>query len=70
MNYSSTQASNIVSIVGVLTFILPKLGIVNINNEELNQFVSALIVLGGVVWNWIHRYNQGDLTFGGFRKYH
>lgn len=67
MNYSTTQASNIVSIVGVLTFILPKFGI-SVSSEDLTQVVGALIVLGGIVWNWIHRYNEGDITLGGFRK--
>lgn len=66
-NYSSTQASNLVSIVGFLAIILNHFKI-NITSEELQAAIGAGMILGGIVWNWINRYRSGDLTLLGIRK--
>ena len=66
-NFSQTQASNIASLVGFFVIILNYFKI-NITSEELQSFIGAGLVLGGLVWNWINRYKKGDLTLGGFRK--
>lgn len=67
MNYSTTQASNLVSFIGLLGVILSHFHI-NITNEELQTVVSSVIILGGILLNWFHRYQKGDLTVGGTRK--
>jgi len=68
MEYSTTQSTNIASIIGVVVLILNHYKI-NIGSEELTAFVGAAFAIGGVVMNWIHRYKKGDLTLGGFKKY-
>ena len=67
MNYSTTQASNLTSIVGVLVFILPRLGI-DVGTDELTQLVGAVLTIAGLLWSWYHRYSKGDVTIAGFRK--
>lgn len=65
--YSQTQASNLASIVGLLGITLTYFKI-NITAEEIQTFVSAIFLLGGLVWSWYHRWQKGDLTLAGFRK--
>lgn len=66
MNYSQTQASNLVTLVGLIGFLLTYFHI-NITTEEVQAFLTALIALGGIVWNWYHRYQKGDLKLSGVR---
>lgn len=66
-NFSTTQASNVATLVGFIGLILNHFG-VNIANDELMLLVSSAMTFGGIVLNWIHRYKKGDLTLGGFRK--
>lgn len=65
--YSTTQATNITSIVGILMFILPRFGI-DIGSEELTQFIGGGVTLIGIAWGWYHRYSKGDVSVLGFRK--
>lgn len=65
--YSTTQASNITALVGVIILILNHFKI-NIASEELESVIGAGITVVGIVWNWIHRYQNGDITLSGFRK--
>jgi hypothetical protein len=67
-NFSTTQATNIASIVGMLVLILNHFNI-NIASEELTNIIGAGVTIFGIVSNWIHRYQKGDLTLGGIRKY-
>ncbi len=67
MDYSQTQASNIATIVGVLVFVLHYFNL-NIGNDEVSLLVSGLFTVGGIIWNWYHRYSKGDITLAGFRK--
>lgn len=66
-NYSTTQTSNIASIIGVVVLVLNHFKI-DIGSEDLTIVIGGILSVGGVVMNWIHRYQKGDLTFGGFRK--
>lgn len=67
MEYSTTQTTNLTAIVGVLVLILNHFNI-NIGSEELMALIGAILSVGGIVMNWIHRYKKGDLTLGGFKK--
>lgn len=67
MQYSTTQTTNITSIIGVIVLILNHFNI-NIASDELTAFVGAGMAVIGIVTNWIHRYQKGDLTLGGFKK--
>ena len=66
--YSTTQSTNLTAIVGVLVLVLNQFKI-NIGSEELTLVIGAALSIGGVLMNWYHRYQKGDLTLGGFRKY-
>lgn len=68
MNYSTTQTTNIAAIAGVIVLLLNRFGI-NIGAEEITLVIGAVLAIGGVATNWYHRYQKGDLTLGGFRKY-
>lgn len=67
MNFSTTQATNLATIVGVIGFVLNHFH-VNIGSDELTQVISAGLVLGGALVGWYHRWQKGDLTVAGFRK--
>jgi hypothetical protein len=66
-NYSTTQSTNITAIVGVIVLILNHFK-VNIAADEIMAIIGGILAVGGVVLNWVHRYQKGDLTLGGFRK--
>lgn len=66
-NFSTTQTTNLASIVGVLILILNHFH-VNIANDELTTVIGGCVAVGGVLANWYHRYQQGDLTAAGFRR--
>jgi len=68
MNYSTTQATNIASIVGVIMLVLNHYNI-NITGEELTAIIGGILSVGGVLMNWYNRFQKGDLTPLGFRKY-
>lgn len=65
--YSTTQATNLASIVGVIVLVLNHFNI-DIGTEELSTLAGAGLAIFGVISNWIHRYKKGDITVGGFRK--
>lgn len=65
--YSTTQSTNIASIVGVLVLVLNHFK-VNIGSEELTALIGGVLAVGGVIANWWHRYQKGDLTVSGFRR--
>lgn len=68
MEYSTTQSTNIASIVGVIVLILNHFKI-NIGSEEITAVIGGTLAVVGVLMNWYHRYSKGDLTLGGFKKY-
>ncbi len=67
MNYSTTQTTNLASIIGVVVLILNHFNI-NIGSDEISALLGGIIAVVGVISNWIHRYKKGDLTFAGIRK--
>lgn len=66
-NYSLTQSSNITSIIGIIILVLNHFHI-NIASDELTAFIGGAVAVAGVVVNWVHRYQKGDLKFSGVRK--
>lgn len=70
MNYSTEQAANIAVALG---FIL-KLFKIEIATQEISDFVSAVLVLGGLGWSWYKRWKNGKegklapVNVLGFRK--
>lgn len=64
--YSTTQTTNIASIVGIVALLLNHFN-VNIGSDELTLVIGSALAIGGVISNWYHRYQQGDLTFTGKR---
>jgi len=66
-NYSTTQATNVTAIVGIVMFVLPYFG-VEISSEEVTQFVGAVFVIVGTISNFVHRYKKNDVNLAGFRK--
>ena len=67
MNYSTTQATNIAGLVGVIVLILQHFKI-NIGSDDLSTLIGAALTIGAIIRSWIQRHKQGDLTLGGFRK--
>lgn len=66
--FSTTQATNLTAIVGVLVMILNHFKI-NIGSDDIMAFVGSVMTIGGIFANYFHRYQKGDLTLGGFRKF-
>ena len=65
-NYSTTQTSNLIALAGFLMIVANHFKL-NITTEEIQAVLGAGLILGGVIWNWINRYKQGDLTLTGKR---
>lgn len=66
-SYSTTQATNLVAIAGVIGLILNHFHI-NIGNDEIMALLSGVVAVVGILANWIHRYKKGDITVGGMKK--
>lgn len=66
-SFSTTQATNLTALVGVIVMILNHFNI-NIGSEELMAVIGAGMTIFGIVMNWYHRFSKGDLTLGGFRR--
>ncbi len=67
MSYSTTQTTNLTSIAGIIVLILNHFHI-NIGSDEIMTVLGGALAIGGVVMNWYHRYQAGDLHITGFRK--
>lgn len=65
--YSTTQASNIASIAGVIVLVANHFKL-NLNVTDVVTLLGAVVAVVGIVTNYIHRYQKGDLTVTGFRK--
>ena len=66
-NFSTTQANNIAMFCGIVAMILAKFKI-NIGSEDLQMTVGLVVALVANVMQYVHRYQKGDLTLGGWRK--
>lgn len=67
MQISTTQQTNYVSIVGVIVLILNHFHI-NIGNDEIMTLIGGVLSVYGILANWYHRYQKGDLTLMGSYK--
>lgn len=66
-NFSTTQATNITALCGMVVMILHYFKI-NVVQGDLEGIIGAGITIYGIIANYVHRYKEGDLTLGGFRK--
>lgn len=64
---STTQTTNYTAAIGLLVLLLNHFH-VNIGSDEISQVIGGLVTAGGIIWNWYHRYQKGDLTVAGVRK--
>lgn len=67
MNVSTTQVTNYATIIGVVVMILNHYHI-NIASDEIDTLVAGILAVGGVLMNFWHRYQRGDLKLSGARK--
>lgn len=67
MNISTTQTTNYVAFAGVIVMILAHFHI-NIGSDEITAVLGAIVTLFGILLNWCHRYQKGDLKASGIRK--
>jgi len=67
MEISTTQTTNYTAIVGVIVLILNHFKI-NIGSDEIMTLIGGAMAIGGVLTNFWHRYQKGDITFAGVRK--
>lgn len=65
---STTQSTNYVSLVGVAVLILNHFKI-NIGSDELMTLIGAVLSAGGIIVNFYHRFQRGDLFMSGVRKF-
>lgn len=66
-NFSTTQASNITAIVGLLVLILGHFHII-VDSEQITLLIGSIITAIGIIVNFIHRYQKGGVTAIGARK--
>lgn len=64
---STTQQTNYTAIVGVIVLILNHFKI-NIGSDEIMTLIGGVLAVGGIITNWYHRYQKGDITFSGAYK--
>lgn len=67
MNYSTTQSTNLVALVGVIVMVLNHYNI-NIASEEVTAVLGAGITIFGILANWYHRFSKGGITALGSRR--
>lgn len=71
MNYSTTQATNLVSFGAVVTIIIRIFSthsIADVTDAEWQMLGAAAVIALTNIISWIDRYKKGDLTVAGFRK--
>lgn len=64
---STTQSTNYLSLAGALVVILGYFKI-QIDINELAMLLGACATIIGIILNFYHRYQKGDLTLIGARK--
>lgn len=64
---SETQKTNYTAIIGVIVLILNHFN-VNIGSDEIMALIGGVLAVYGIVANWYHRYQKGDITFAGTYK--
>jgi len=64
---SVTQKTNWLAFAGLIVIILKLVGL-EISESDVQIVIGSIVAIVGVVMNYAHRYNKGDLTVGGFKK--
>lgn len=64
---SQTQLSNINAIAGLIVLILTQFGVSG-DAQKIAFIIAAAWSLGWTAYNYLQRYQKGDLTLGGLRK--
>lgn len=63
---SKTQATNYLSLAGALVVILGYFKI-EISINDLATLIGAIATIVGILWNFYHRYQKGDVNILGVR---
>ena len=63
--YSVTQGGNLMVVAAAVSLIAKQMWKVDILPENIVTVLTAL----GVCISWIGRFRQGDISFGGFKKF-
>ncbi len=58
-NYSQTYAATITTVAGVLGLYLNKFGWAN---SDVELVLSSLVCVGGLIWQFVHRFKKGGIT--------
>ena len=66
-NISQTQLSNISTVAGLLVIMLAKFGVFA-SADEIAFILAAVWSTGWTIYNYIQRFQKGDITLGGIRK--
>jgi len=66
-NFSQTQLSNFATVAGLLVLVLSKMGVNIFSTEQLTFIIGAVWSIGWTVYNYIQRYQKGDITLGGIK---
>ncbi len=61
-NYSTTQASNLGAVAGLIVIIMGKIFHISATIEEVTLALGGAIALVSIIVNWVNRYKKGDLT--------
>lgn len=64
--FSQTQISNFITIAGFITFMANQAGVV-LEQNEVAFWISGVFTVGSIVYNYIQRYQKGDVSLGGRR---
>jgi len=68
MEFSTTQASNIAALAGVIVLIAQTIFKKDVAQNDVVAVLSAIVTVVSIITNYVHRYNKGDVTVAGFKK--
>jgi preprotein translocase subunit SecG len=66
-NFSQTQIANFSTMAALLLMILARFGVAA-SMEQVTFILGAVWAVGSTIYNFIQRYQRGDITLGGFKK--
>jgi hypothetical protein len=64
---SITQSTNYLAFAGVIVILLKYAG-VEVAEADIQTLIGAVLTIVGIVSNFVHRYNKGDVTVVGNAK--
>ncbi len=65
--YSATQLANVGKLIGLILMLCG----IQVDEQAMAGFLEvagAILSALSIAFGWLHRWAQGDITFGGFRK--